>query len=456
MNVIESIGSFLIAITLLVFVHEWGHYYVARCFGIKILRFSIGFGPPLVRWTSGADKTEVVLSLLPLGGYIRMLGESSSDLENLSIKERSRSFACQPPFKRALVAFAGPAANFLFAILIYATVSWIGTHEPVPIIGTPKIGSAAEIAGFQAKDRIIQVENSTVHSWNEFRMELFKRILEKKTISFQVDRKGKSDWITMDPVAMSDTQLESNFVELIGFELAPNAVEVAGVEKGGAADKAGLETGDMILSLGGIPIAKSEEVAQYIQTHAQKPISVKISRKGADFELLLLVDSVKKLTRTIDNKLQASSPTKIGVMLLDRFDISLVQRGILDGLINGAHRSWELSVFSMNMIGKIFSGVLSSHHVSGPVAVANLAGKSARIGLVAYLDFIAFISISLAVFNILPIPVLDGGHILYCFLETAYRRPLPKIFILVTQKIGLAFVILVFFVALFNDFFKFL
>jgi regulator of sigma E protease len=438
--------SFLFALALLVFIHELGHYSVARWCGVKVLRFSIGFGKPLVTWRVGPDRTEWSLSPIPLGGYVKMLDEREEG--DVDPRDAHRAFNRQSLAKRCAIVVAGPAANFLLAIVLYGLLAMSGLQEPAPVLGTPPTGTAAAAAGIADGDRVLAIDGAPVASFTDLRLRMIDGIVEKRPIQLRVAGAGGERTVAVDPRSLPDGELERDFARTLGMELRAGAVTVGSVVSGSAAAVAGILAGDEVVRIDQQPIHRASELIDMVRGAAERPLQFTVRR--GDTELQLPV-TPRGETEASASDAGAARVGKIGAALQQRVEMVTVDLGPVDALAHGAKKTWDMSIFSLRMLGKMATGDLSWKNLSGPVAIADFAGQSARIGWYAYVAFLALISVSLGVLNLLPVPVLDGGHLVYYALEAIKGRPLSERFMQVTQKVGLAMVACLMIVALFND-----
>ena len=434
--------SFLFALALLVFIHELGHYSVARWCDVKVLRFSIGFGKPLLTWRVGPDRTEWSLSPIPLGGYVKMLDEREDG--GVDPKDAHRAFNRQSLGKRCAIVIAGPAANFLLAILLYAVLAMSGLQEPAPVLGAPPAGSAAAAAGIADGDRVLAIDGTRVASFTDLRLRMIDGIVEKRSVELLVAGAGGERSVSVDTRALPAGELERDFARTLGIELRAGAVTVGSVVGGSAAAAAGVLPGDEIVSIDRQPIRRASELIDIVRGAADKPLQFTVRRGATELQLPVT-------PRTEADAAGGTPVGKIGAALQQRVEMVTVDLGPVQALTHGAQKTWDMSVFSLRMLGKMVTGALSWKNLSGPVAIADFAGQSAKIGWYAYVAFLALISVSLGVLNLLPVPVLDGGHLVYYALEAIKGRPLSERFMQVTQKVGLAMVACLMIVALFND-----
>jgi regulator of sigma E protease len=447
MPLLQTIGWFLLALTLLVFVHELGHYAVARWFGVRVLKFSIGFGPVLLRWHVGRDRTEWALSAVPLGGYVKMLDEREDPEAVRASPDADRAFSRKPLWQRSLIVAAGPAANFLLAILLYAGLNLHGTPEPVARLAVPPAGSPAALAGINGGERVVAVDGSAVRSWNQFRLSLLEAAIGRRTVDVGLETAGGPRTVQLALSLPADAPVDRDYLRQAGIDLAPGAVRITGAQPETPAERAGLRAGDEVISVDGQPSGRSAALVDAIRARPGEPMRFGI-RRG---ELLLDVEITPEPRASDRPGEEGRTIGRIGAGLSERLEMVEVQHGPVRAFVEAGRHTWDMSIFSLRMLGKMIVGELSWQNLSGPVAIADYAGQSARVGWQAYLSFIALISVSLGVLNLLPVPVLDGGHLVYYGLEAALRRPLPERFVEVTQKVGLAIVGAMMFLALFND-----
>jgi regulator of sigma E protease len=444
----QTLLAFLAALTLLIFIHELGHYLVAVWCDVKVLKFSIGFGKTIVSKKFGKDQTEWTLAMIPLGGFVKMLDEREQTTASIPAADLPRAFSRKSLLQRSLIVVAGPVANLLLAIFLYAILGWVGMEEPAPIVDQPVKTSAADVAQFQRGDRILSVDGNQVRSWNDLRLKLLTPVIEKRSAEVLVKRGGAEIQLKISAAGLPENEAERNYLQTLGIELAPGKVEVGTLTTGGAAERDGLKSGDIILQAGDQKIERTRTMIEQIRAHPETSLSIKVLR-GKD-EVTLQVKPEAKASEKPEEG--GKKIGRIGAALIDKIAFDTVQYGPLEGIGQGIKQTWEMSFFSIKMMGKMITGDLSLKNLSGPVTIADLAGKTVRVGWYAYVSFLALISISLAVLNLMPIPVLDGGHLVYYGLEALKGKPLSERFMEWTQKAGLALIMMMMAVALFNDF----
>jgi regulator of sigma E protease len=452
MTLLQTIIAFLVALTILIFIHELGHYLVARWCDVKVLRFSIGFGKPLYTRLIGPDRTEWSFSAIPLGGYVKMLDERDESQLPISPADLPRAFTRQSLGRRSAIVVAGPVANFLLAIGLYWLLNVVGVEEPAAILDQPVAQTAAAQAGIVAGDRIVAVDGKAIRSWNEVRLLMLDAVIEKRPVTIAINRVGSATaavplTLTLDTASLPSGEVEKDFLRTLGVDLAVGRVLVASVLGDSAAGRAGLLANDEVLRVDGQEIRRSGELIERIRNSPGKPLSFEVLRNAATVNLAVTPDS-----RESDRPNEAGKQVgRIGAGLNHRVAMEMVRYGPLESLARGARQTWDMSIFSLRMMGKMLVGQLSWKNLSGPVAIADYAGQSARVGWFAYVSFLALISISLGVLNLLPIPVLDGGHLVYYGLEAIRGKPLSDRFVEITQKAGVALIGALMVVALFND-----
>jgi len=444
-------AAFLVALAILIVFHEYGHYCVARWCGVKILRFSIGFGKVLWRKKTGPDQTEWAISALPLGGYVKMLDERE---ETVAAEEAHRAFNRQSLTRRNLIVAAGPLANMLLAVLIYTLIFWIGNKELRPLLDTPSANSPAAQAGLMRGDEIKRVDDSQVRTWNEFRWLLLKKAATQDSVSLEIttsNNQTRNLHLAIGEIRKS--RWEGDALSHLGVSLYLPRIRpiLAKALPGGVADKAGLRTNDEISSINGEVVNDWRQVVTIIQESAEKPLKLGVIRQGTTLYFTLVPRAVEHGGSRIGRVDISVQPTRTaGEPSMRR----LVSYALPQAALRAIYTTWDQTKFSLLMIGRMFTGEVSLSNISGPVTIADYAGKTAQLGWVVYLKFLAVISIGLGIINLLPIPVLDGGHLMYHTLEYIWRRPLPESFLIFGQRLGLAMLLTLTFFAIFNDIFR--
>lgn len=439
-----SVPAFIVAIGILVSIHEYGHFWVARKLGIRVLRFSVGFGPRL--WGMERNGTEYWLAAIPLGGYVKMLDEREGPVSEAEVH---RAFNRQPPWKRILVVAAGPGVNFLFAILAYWGVLTMGVTGLKPVLDTPIEHSPAAMAGLQASDTILRLNGQPTPTWHELRLGIMKQSLGNNDLVIDVrsvDGTERQHAVSLDGLGLDPQQL---FGALGLQPYRPPVPPVLGeILPEGAAEAAGLRVGDRITTFDGTPVNDWADLVTLIRAHPEKTITFTLERKGEvirqDIQLGSVIENGQMLGRL-----------GAGVDVDDSLwqDLRVEYRvGPLAAIPQAVQRTWDMSVLTLGLFGHMLLGEVSWKNVSGPVQIASYAGQSASIGLEVYIAFLALVSVSLGVLNLLPIPVLDGGHLLYYGIEWLRGKPLSERVQVAGQKLGFAMLAALMTVALYNDF----
>ncbi|WP_291522288.1 RIP metalloprotease RseP [Acidithiobacillus sp.] len=445
MQILETIGAFILAIGILVLIHESGHFAVAKWMGVKVLRFSIGFGPTLISRRWGRDQTEYVIAALPLGGYVQMLGEQSG--EPVPAEDSKRAFDNLAPGKRFLIALAGPMANLLFAIVAYAGVAWLGIPGLAPIVGLVQDHSLAAQAQLHPGERITMLDGRPVYTWEDMRMGLLSAAVARTPVTLQTMRSdgAQATHVLSLQTLTADTVGPDFISKVIGMEPYLPAV-IGAVEPHSPAQLAGLRAGDRIVAMDGHPIPSWESLARHVESHPDKVIQLRyLTAQG-------LTKAVSLTPQMFLDK--AGKPVgRIGVIMapLPKNLIVLRERGPLEGLIYGVRTTWQMSLMTVEMIMRMVQGFVSPDNISGPIAIAEFAGQSAQAGLAPFLSFLGLISISLGVLNLLPIPILDGGHLVFYAVEMVRGKPLPAAVVQKAQQIGIVLLLMLMSFAFYND-----
>ncbi len=447
MALLHTIVAFVLALGALVIVHEFGHYLVARLCGVKVLRFSIGFGFPLWRRQLGRDRTEWVVAAVPLGGYVKMLDEREGEVPP---QELGRAFNRQSVWRRYAVVIAGPLANFIFAILLYWLLFMHGVQEARPIVAAPPPHTPAASAGFEAGETIRAINGEPVASWQDVRWRMLQLALERRPVKVEVlNRSNQLNWRTLDMSPFDAEQLEGDTLALIGLKLyRPEIKPVIGqIVAGSVAEQAGLQAGDQILAADGKPIASWNELVQAVRSHAGRELRLSYRRGDERRELALVPETVHQDGSTVG---RIGAAARLDPRALEEL-VTVVRYGAASALVKAAQKTWDTSVFSLEMLGRMLIGQVSWKNLSGPVTIADYAGQSAQLGLTSYLSFLALISISLGVLNLLPIPLLDGGHLMYYTVEIFKGSPVSDRTMEIGQKLGLTLLLVLMAFAFYND-----
>lgn len=448
MSILQNIVGFVIAIGVLVAFHEFGHYWVARRLGVKVLRYSIGFGKPLFGWTGGKDGTEYVISAIPLGGYVKMLDEREGGVDP---QEVHRAFNRKPVGVRAAIVAAGPLFNFIFALLAYWLIFVGGTQELRPVIGEVLPGSPAAQAGVQSGDELIRIGGKEVRGWDQAvlavldaggggRLDLTVETPAGETVQRRLDLSGVK-LLGDDP----------DLLKLLGLRpWAPQLPAVVGEAlPDGPAATAGLKTGDHIVAIDGQPIADWRQLVEYVA--ARPGEQVELSIDGAHPRQLQVVLASREAGGREVGMLGIAPQLPENFEALYREMVREVRYGPVQALERAASSTWTATSLTVKMMWRMVVGEASIKNLGGPLHIAQFAGDSVELGLVAFLKFLAIVSVSLAVLNLLPVPVLDGGHLLYYAIEVVRGRPLSEQAQIVGQQIGMALLLMLMAMAFYND-----
>ena len=449
MDILYSVIAFLVALGVLVTVHEFGHFWVARRLGVKVLTFSVGFGRALWSHRSGRDGTEYVIAMIPLGGYVKMLDESEG---NVAEHERHRAFNRQPLSTRVAVVVAGPAFNFLFAVVAYWCMYMIGVDGLRPIVAETTPGSVAERAGFQPGDEMESVQGETVKTWQSAVQAIVAASLDDRRIGVGVvdaARHPQERVIDLGAIVVDDLT-RGRFFERIGLAPArPVLPAVIGrVEAGRPAQRDGLRSGDRVLQAAGEDIRSWSDWVYVVRMHPGERFDVVLDRDGARLTIRLTPDVEQAADGSRHGRIGAGVKEPDG--LIDRYYVS-ERHDPWSALVKGFVKTGEISVLTLRMMWKMVLLEVSLENLSGPIGIAEYAGASARFGLSHFLEFLGIVSVSLGILNLLPIPLLDGGHLLYYAVEFFRGRPVSEASRFVGQRLGIALLVGLMGLALYND-----
>lgn len=447
-QILTSVLAFVVAIGILVAIHEYGHYIVARLLGVKVLRYSIGFGPVLWSRRAGPDQTEYCLSGIPLGGYVKLLDERDCAV---TFAERGRAFNRQPARARIAILLAGPVFNLVFAILAYTVMFVGGVPGMKPVVGTVDSGSLADAAGLREGDTIVAVGDRPVSTWEGATVAILDRMLADGAIRLAVnDGRGSNRLVELRTAGRESELTEPGqlFAQLGMEPWSPRPEPVLGeLTPGGPAEAAGFKPGDRILAVDDAEVASWADWVKVVRASPGKRLDV-TARRG-ESELKLQVDIARE--QSADGTIgrfgaSVSLPEDMlaGMRAEERY-------GPVEALARATAKTWEMSSLTLRMIWRMIVGDVSPKNISGPINIAEYAGVSASIGASAFLSFLAIVSISLGVLNLLPVPMLDGGQILYTMVESLTGGPLSERTQLIGQQIGIAFLLVLMSFAFYND-----
>lgn len=440
--------AFVGAIVVLVAFHEYGHYLVARLCGVKVLRFSIGFGKVLYSKKFSGGETEWVISAIPLGGYVKMLDEREGEVKT---EDLPRAFNRQPVLRRMAIVVAGPLANLLLAIVFYWALFIYGVPGLKPMLGDIAAATPAAAAQLQKQQTILSINGTDTPSWQEVRWVLLDKVLQGGNAELEMlTLQGERVQRQLDISSLTAADLDSDFMGKLGLHsYQPEVQPIIGkLVESGVAQRAGLKVDDLILSANGERIEDWGKWVEVVRSHPDSPLNIEVQREGHVLSLDLTPDTVLEGDKKVG---KIGAAPRINQQEFDALMVE-VRYGPVQALGQAIRKTWETSVVSLQMMGRMIVGQVSLKNLSGPITIADYAGQSAGMGFGAYLSFLALISISLGVLNLLPIPLLDGGHLLYYMVEMIKGSPVPEVLWEAGQKAGIALLFSLMALALFNDF----
>lgn len=453
MSLLVSIAAFVVAIGILVTVHEFGHYWVARRCGVKVLRFSVGFGRPLWRRVAGRDGIEYVLGSIPLGGYVKMLDEREAPVPET---ERQRAFNRQTVGRRIAIVAAGPAANFLFAIAAFALMYSLGVSGVKPVVGAVESGTVAAAADLAPRDELLAVGDTRVRTWEQAAVALLDEGMDGGSLALRVRTSGGGEALRVLDLDGRRHLLsgEGSVLDKLGIRpWRPWSEPVLGeLLEGGAADRASLRPGDRILEADGRPMQDWNDWVAHVQARPDQDLRLRIRRDGRELDVTLRTDAVVENGEAVG---RIGAYPRVDEAAAEAMRV-VIRHDPFTAVWLGLERTWEMSALTLRVMARLITGEAALSNIAGPVSIAEYAGTSALIGVSAFLSFLGLVSLSLGIINLMPIPVLDGGHLLYYAVELVKGSPVSETVEAVGQRIGLALIAMLMTLALYNDFMRIL
>lgn len=438
-----SLLAFAVVLGVLVVIHELGHYGVARLCGVKVLRFSVGFGKPLVSWRVGPDRTEWAIAAFPLGGYVKMLDEAEGEV---TPDELPRAFNRQTVWRRMAIVVAGPVANFVLAILLYWFFFMHGVTGMRAVVAEPPPGTAAAAAGLHSGDVVVAVGGEPISTWQDLRWYLLRQASSGESAALETAAGGVR---RLDARSLKPEDMEGDFLAALGLmPFQPTLLPVIGdLVPDGVAARAGLRSGDVVTAVNGEAIGRWEELVRWVKSHPDQPLHLDILREKQPMAVEVVPTSVDEGGHRIG---RIGAAPRVDKRQLENLLVEVSYPPHI-ALIRAVDKTWDMAAFSLEMLGRMAVGQVSWKNLSGPITIADYAGQSARMGWFPFLSFLALISVSLGVLNLLPVPLLDGGHLMYYIAELIKGSPVSEKAMAIGQQVGMAILLLLMAFAFYND-----
>lgn len=444
MGLLQTVLAFLVTLGVLIVFHELGHYLVARLCGVKVLRFSVGMGRVIFSRRFGPDQTEWALSVFPIGGYVKMLDVREQPSQDIPLQDLPREFTGQPVWKRMAIVIAGPLANFLLAIVLLTCLFMTGVPEPSTRLRQPMASTLASQLGLHGEDMIVSVNGKSVQAWSALQWEVMQSALDHQSAQFGIRPNGSSTpyQMTFPLDQLSEQDLQGDFLGKLGLGMWMSPARLGTLMPDSPALRAGMRKGDVVVAIDGQPVRDNVDLVTMVRAAPGKPLQISANRDGTILEFLVTPLVVPAEQGTIG---------RLNVEVQSKPDLIDHREDFLTALSGATARTWDTSVLTLKMLGRMLIGEASVKNITGPLTIADYAGQSAKSGWTGYLSFLAFVSISLGIMNLLPVPILDGGHLLYYSLEVLTGRPVSARIWEMSQRAGLAILLSLMVIALFND-----
>lgn len=443
--------AFILTLGILVTVHEYGHFQVARWCGVKVLKFSVGFGKPIWSKKIGSDQTEFIIAAIPLGGYVKMLGEEQlSSAENTAGQDMSRAFSQQSVIKRMAIVLAGPFANLLLAVILYWALFMTGTVGIKPFIGNVLENTPAAASQIRSGEMIQKVNGKDVATWQDVRWILLNESLKNGSVEIQaIDNNQQIHLYQIATTGLNDDNTDVDILQKLGLTVYQPKVpaRIGQIVENSPADSAGLEVGDLVVAINDKEIGDWEALVQEVRLHPAEKLEMVIQRDSKEYRLSIIPEAAKENGEAVG---RIGAGFKAEQAQLDQYFVTQ-HFTIIEALEKSVEKTWETSIFSLKMLGNMLIGNVSWKGISGPVTIASYAGQSANMGMKVFIGFLALVSISIGVLNLLPIPILDGGHFMYYMVEFFTGKPVSEAVINVGQRVGFFILGWMMVLALYND-----
>ena len=442
-----AVLGFLVTVGVLVVIHEFGHYLMARAMDVKIVRFSVGFGRVIASRRAGRDGTEWAISAIPLGGYVKMADEHDENEPPLSRADLPRAFNNKSVWARSAIMLAGPMANFILALALYWLLFVSGMPGDKPVLADPPRNTPAAAAGLANGDVVTSVAGENTATWNDVRWMLLKEAVKHESVVIEVQgTSGASTTHRLDMSATTKEDLDQDLLAKLGLRpfRPPVAARLGRILESSAAERAGLRQGDLVVAVDSQPIATWQDFTSIVRASPGKALAIEVDRGGQRL-------TIRAIPERKNGAVQLGVEVPPELRQAYEKMQTVVRYGPVEAIGKAAAKVWDLSVFSLKMLGRMIVGDVSWKNLSGPITIADYAGQSAKLGWITSVAFLALVSVSIGVLNLLPIPLLDGGHLVYYFAEIVRGKPVSDRAVEIGQRFGMALLVGLMFFAFYND-----